>query len=203
MSRTLRSALNEANPNKIADGLRALPVGEALGLIPGNIVVNPVAGVVKMPVPCLQAIGAWDRTAGVALTQGPDNVPAGAGGYAQMADGSVTVDPACLQAEILFLAAEGTVVTETLQVVASAATFLSGKHGVIVTAASVTAGLALGPKTTALRGTAPAAGTVALNGAGNGVAFNAADVVNGQATVSYVARPTRSVAEALNGQTEL
>lgn len=203
MSRTLRTVLNEANPNKIADALHALPAGEALGLIPSNIVVTPVAGVVAMPVPVVGVIFAWDRTNGVELTSGAPNVPAGAGNYAQMADGSVTVDPACLSAELTYLAAEGTVVTETLQVVASAAAFLSNKHGVIVTAASLTAGIALGPKAVASRGTAPAAGSVALNGQGNGVAFNAADVVNGQCTVSYVARPVRSVAEALNGQTNL
>src|SRR5690606_20202688 len=106
-------------------------------------------------------------------------------------------DPACTEAEVSYLAVEGVVVNETLQVTASAATFLSGKRSQKVLAVTVDAGIIPGPKTVAARGAVPAAGEVALIGDGSGLVLNAADVGSGHVTVTYVATPDVSVSGVL------
>jgi len=195
---TLRDALNRANPNHVGDGLQALPGGEAFNLLPRSEVLAAVAGVVSPSVPALSIVSAFDRTNGVYLAITAPEVAAGAASVAVAANGGVTVDPACLSVELVYVGAEGTVVTETVQVAASVATFLAGKTGVKVLSATVLTGVVLGVKATVKRATAPAATKVALNALGNGVTFNAADVVAGTASITYVARPSRSVSDSLN-----
>jgi hypothetical protein len=177
----------------------ALPAGEAFNLLARSEVLTPVAGVVSPSVPAMSIWSAFDRTNGVYLAITAPEVVAGAGSVAVAANGGVTVDPACLSVELVYVAAEGTIVTETVQVVASVATFLAGKTGIKVLSATVLAGIVLGAKATVKRATAPAATKVALSALGTGVTFNVADVVNGSASITYLARPSRSIGASLNG----
>jgi len=198
-TRTLRDALNDANPNHVGDGLMALPAGEAFTLLPRTEVLTATAGVALPSVPALLVLSAFDRTNGAYLTQAAPEVAAGAGQVSVLADGSISVDPACLSAEVVYVADEGTRVTEVLQVVASAATFLAGKTSAKVLSAVVLAGIALGPKGTSIRANTPAPGFVALTTNGDGIILAAADVVTGSVSVTYMARPSQSVAARLNG----
>jgi len=204
MPRTLRSVLNEANPNKTSSAMQSLPAGEAFNAGLTSAVTYPaVAGVVNPLTPMAIILTAWNATGGVPLTVITTGAVAGAGQASIMPNGTVTVDPACLSVELTYKASEGVIVTETIQIAASVGTFLAGKRAKIVTAATVVTGVAPGPKGVTVRAVAPAATKVALNGAGTGILCNAADVVAGTVTVSYVAWPTVSVAQALAGQSNL
>ena len=87
-----------------------------------------------------------------------------------------------------YSSAEGSVITETVDVLASAAIFQAGRSGVLLLTASVVTGVIPGDKTVDFRGLTPAAGEVVITDLGQ-LAFNASDVVNGTAIVSYYAAP--------------
>lgn len=203
MSRTIRTVLDEANPNKLADALHALPAGTALGLLPRTEVLPVVAGIATPSVPAAMVAQAYSRNGGIYLNGTAPETVAGAGQITTTPDGRLSVDPACTEVEATYIAVEGVVVTETLQVTGSTATFLAGKHSQKVLSVNVDAGIIPGGKTLVTRGTPPAAGEAALIGSGAGLILNAADVVNGQVTVTYVALPSRTVSEVLEGPTNL
>ncbi len=203
MSRTLRSVLNESNPNKISDALRSLPVGEALTLLPRAEVVSLVSGVAALSVPAIELISVWGRTTGAYATLiKPEGAP-GAGEACADAMGNLAYNVADQVVEVVYLAAEGVIVTETIQVAASLGTLLGGKSAVKLLSATVLTGTVLGAKTVVARSTASALGQASLNDPSTGIVFNAGDVVAGTATVSYVSRPSTAVAAALAGATNL
>lgn len=205
MSRTLRSVLNESNPNKLASAFQSLPAGEALNLVQRSEVVSLVSGVAALSVPAMELISVWGRTTGeYATIDKPETAAPAAGEACVTASGKVAYNRADQTIEVVYLAAEGNIVTETLAASGSAATFLGGKVGVRLLSATVVTGATPGNiATISARGGAPAATAACLNKAGTGVTFNAADVVAGTVTVTYVARPTTSVGAAINGSTNL
>jgi len=203
MARSIRNILDQGDLNKLGAAAQQQALGSTLNLTPASAVLTAVAGVALLPddAAAAQVLMAWDRTNGVYLTVAAPETVAGAGQVSVSPTGDLRVDPACLSVEVLYLAMEGTLVTETLQVAASAATFLSSKVSRRILSASVVTGIIPGAKVVAARGSAPAATGVALTDDGAGIVFNAADVVAGSCTVTYLASPTVFANARLNDAT--
>jgi len=197
MPRTLRDALNEANPNHVPDGLQRLPAGEAFGLIPRTEVVSIVSNVATLSVPALRLISVYGQTAAAYATiVAPEATPA-AGEATVNAKGQLAYTVANQVAEVTYIPVEGTIVTEVVQVAASVGSFLGGKKSQKVLSVEVVTGLVLGAKGVLARAATATSGNVSLRADGSGVSFNAADVVTGTARVTYVATPTQTVGARL------
>jgi len=200
MPRTIRDVFNQGDLNKLGSAALVLALGDELNNSVQTLVSAAVAGLVTLPdaFRAQAVLQAFDRTNGVYLAVAANEVVAGAGQVSVLATGNISVDPACLSVELMFVPSEGIVVTETLQVVAGVATFLAGKNGRKLLTSNVDVGVIPGAKIVAIRGPAPAAGRSAISADGATVRFNAADVVNGQATVKYIAGPSTTGVSRLN-----
>lgn len=194
MTRSLRAALNESNPNKISDGFRVALAGDALALTPAFIASAVTANTIVLANKAAFILAAFAVAGGAtgALTV-VAGVPA-AGQVAVSPAGDIVFAAAdgVTSAEVTYAAQDGETFTETVDIVGSAALFLQSKRGVrLVSATVLTSNIpaGLGAKTIAARGSAPAAGAAALSTAGTGVAFNAGNVVTGTASVTYIATP--------------
>jgi hypothetical protein len=194
MARTLLAVLNESNPNKVSDALHAIKAGDAFALLPSFIAAAVVSDTLVLPTSAkaMSAMSAFATAGGApgALAFVAGGAPV-AGEFSVSASGDIVfaAADAVTAAEVVYFAVQGEVFTETVSVAASAAPFSSGRGGVMLLAASVGVGLSLGAKTPVARGSAPAAGEAALSADGLSVAFNAADVVIGSATLTYAITP--------------
>lgn len=197
--RTLREVFDQGDLNKLGSAAKVQALGTTLGLGVSSVVLPVTAGIAVLPdgAKALAALGGFDRTNGVYLQATAPETVAGAGQITVTPAGDLSVDPACAEVEAAFVVAEGVVVSETIQVVGSVGTFLSGKRGKKVLGVVVDDGLVPGTKGVAARASVPALGTAALSADGSGVVFNAGDVVNGQATVRYVSTPAASAIQRL------
>lgn len=212
MPRTLQSAINESNPNKVADGLREVKAGDALALLP-RFVTGAVAANILTLASAAKALTGVSAFATVAGSAGAKSfVPGGApvaGEFSVTPTGNIifAAADAVTAAEVSYLSIEGEVFTESVAVAASVGAFASGRKGVMLLSATVDTGIILGAKTPAFRAAVPAAGTASINALGTGVTFNAADVVAGRATVTYVITPgsggTTGVSQRLLGNTNI
>lgn len=212
MARTLLSALNESNPNKVSDALRDVKAGTAFLNAPSFIDSAVSSDTIILADGNKAALGlaafasAGGATGPLAFVAGGAPV-AGEFSVTPAGDLIFAAADAVTRAEVYFIAVQGEVFTESLEVAASSAAFSSGRKGAVLLSATITAGLALGPKTPVARGSAPAAGEAAIAADGLSVAFNVADVVAGSATVTYIVTPgsggTSSVFSRLTGSTAL
>lgn len=197
MSRTLRSAFNEANPNKLPDVNKALRMGEAMALLPRFVQGAVTSNVLSLPdeAKAGQVLVAFARagtSTGYKTAAAPHSTP-GAGAVAVNAAGDIEFNgtDAVTAAEVLYVAAEGDVIEEEIDVAADGtASFLQSREGVVLLEAELLSGDSVGDKTVIARGSAPAAGQAALDLLGQPV-FNATDVGANveRARVKYVARP--------------
>lgn len=196
MARSLRSLLNEANPNKLPTAAQQLRLGNALGLVPRFIRAATVAHIIVLPeaAKAVRVLDCW-VTAGTVNGQfspsyDPDGVPATttctvnpAGNLAFLAADAVT------EAEVVYLAREGTVFEDVVAVVSNSGAFLQSRKGVQLLEVEALVGTTVGVKAlTAVRGATPGAGIAALNLLGTAVVFAAADAVT-RARVKYIATP--------------
>jgi hypothetical protein len=204
--RSNRDVLNESNPNKLASSAQAIKLGNALALMPAFVSGSVSSNRLTLPnaQKALAVLFAYSRTG--TLTQ--QLVPIATG--ATPATGQVGVSPtgdilfatadAVTSADVVYLPAEGEIVTETLPVVSNVATPLQGKEALILLSATVTIGGSVGAKTVTFRGAAVGAGQAAVTDTGT-IAFASADAAT-QATVTYIAKPSagsaaRSLKDAL------
>ena len=194
MARTIKDVLNESNPNKLPSGAQIAQLGSALALEPIFVDSAVVANTIALPSAAKAKLGlAAFASAGGAT--GPLAYVAGgapvAGEFSVSASGDIVfaAADAVTRAEVSYLPFEGELITESVFVAASSAALPSGRKAVLLVSASVISGVIPGAKIVVDRGSAPAAGEVAINAAGSAIAFNAADVVAGQASLTYVITP--------------
>lgn len=197
MSRTLRSVLDESNPNKVPDANRILRAGSAASLIPRTARVVVVAGT---------GVGALPEDAKAAAILRCYVAAGGVTGYFTPVPGDaapltteVAVGPtgdlrflaadAVTEAEVLYIAEEGPIVEDVVTVAASAAVLPLGRHAKRLLEVEVLTGVIPGAKTIDTRGSAAGAGEATLDVDGDSIDFNAADVVAGTARVRYIAFP--------------
>lgn len=203
-TRTLREVFDQGDLNKLGSAAKVQALGATLNLSPVTAILPVVAGVATLPAAAkaAQVLEAWDRTNGAYLAVTAPEGGAATGKIAVSPTGDLDVDNTCASVEVVYIPAEGVVVTETVQVTGSAASFLGGKTSRRLLAASVVTGVAPGPLTVVARASVPAATEVSLDADGAGVTFNAGDVVNGTATLTYIANPSVFANDRLNGSVQ-
>lgn len=213
MTRTLRAALDESNPNKLPTAAQSLPLGRGLSLlclfaadaVASNVLVLPEeqkAGQV------LRAYARVGGSTGYKTVVAAETAAPAAGQVAITPSGDIrfAAADAVTEAEVIYAPMEGEIFEDSVEVAASAATLSQSRRALQILSVTVDVGLIPGAKAIAARGSAPAAGSAALSAAGTGLAFNAADVVAGRATVRYIAvpgvgnGPDESIASALQSQ---
>lgn len=206
MSRPLSDALNESNPNKLPNAGHDALLGSALQKNPAQFGTFAVASdIATLPdgAKAAQVLSVFVRAGGATgyFVAAPEETTPAAGEFAVNAMGDVefAAADAVTSAEIVWVPCEGDVITETMQVTASAGTFLQSRRARKLLSVTVDVGVSTGAKGINPRGSAAAAGLVAINTAGTGLVFDAADVVDGSATISYIATPSQGtgVADAL------
>jgi hypothetical protein len=193
MGRSLRTILNESNPNKLPSATQAARLGSALALLPRCVKSAVTSHQIVLPdnakaVAVLRAFSAAGTVTGNLVpvtTAAPTTGQVGVG-----TDGDLVfaAADAVTQAEVVYVQVEGDVVEETVPVVSNVASLTAGRKGILLISATATAGTSLGAKGILARGTAATAGNAALNLLGTGVAFFGADAVT-QATIKYIATP--------------
>ena len=196
MSRSLRSALNESNPNKLADGGKAIGLGNALSR--GLMYKAGAVGTVTTHVlslasteKCRTVIAAYSRvgtlTGVLVPIQGPGPVTTEVG---VTDDGDIifAVADAVTDAEVSYLTHEGLVVTKTVAVAANLAVLPSGSRAALLISAESLAGTLTGVFAPEARGTTPTTGEAAITDTGETIEFAAADAVT-SCEVTYVQQP--------------
>ena len=202
MSRSLFNVFNESNPNKTADAGKLLGMGEAIKLIPAYFTGTVVANELQLPANAkAAAILSCFRLAGAATGYAAPVLPTDVLATDQCkisATGDIRFfgTDAVTSAEVVYVARDGEIYTETITAVASSATLPQGKRGTTLLSARVVTGLIPGAKGILQRGATATAGNAALSVDGLSIAFNAADVVAGTVEVSYIAAPGVGVAPA-------
>jgi len=192
MSQTLQTGLNSLSANQVADGTRIVKLGNALsrgGLTLSQAVVSDI---MVLAVPATAVVSCYATAGGAPGVKSPVV-------FSALAAGSVAVNPAgdlefdnadgVTAAEVVYIGAEGDLITEQLTVTASSATLLQSRSAAVLRSVTVDVGVVLGAKAVGPRGAAPALGIANIDNAGTAITFNAGDVVNGTATVSYIAQP--------------
>lgn len=199
MSRTLRSALNESNPNKVADGLHAVLAGDALAASPAFVSGTVSANLLSLPnaQKALAVLFCFARAGGVTGQLAPISTgttpAAGQVGISPTGNIEFAAADAITAVDVVYLPAQGEVVTETLPVVANVATPAQSKRALVLLSATALVGGSTGAKTVDFRGAAAAAGEAAVTATGT-IAFAGADAVT-SAEVTYIAAPGVGVAQ--------
>ena len=196
MSRTLKTVLDEANPNKEPSAFQIAKAGSALGVVGAFVTGTVTSNKLTLPTgqKALQVLSAFSRVGTLTgyLTPIATETTPTTGQVAVNANGDIVfaVADAVTSAEVVYQPVEGEIYTDSVAVVASSATLLQSRRALKILSVSVVTGVIPGAKTVVARGTAaPTAGNVALNAAGAAVVFNAADVVAGTALITYIATP--------------
>lgn len=209
MTRILSVVLDEANPNKIADAVKLLPMGSALGLTArtARIVVVAGTGVGALPEAAKAAALVRARvTAGgvvgafTCLTT--DVAPATTqAGINALGNIQFLIADAVTEAEVVYFPAEGVIREETLVVAAQIGVLPTGIQGrQLLTATDITGGISVA-KTVSARGNAPGAGTASISVDGDSIRFGDAGVL--LARVRYIAFPAVTVDQALRSSVNL
>ena len=207
MPKSLRTVLNEANPNKLPSAGQVLPLGEALAFAPrtvrgavvGDALVLAENAKAAVILQCFVAAGGvTGRFTPVSEDDTPATTQCGisAGGdVVFLAADAVTV------AEVTYVPLEGTVFEDLVTVAADIGTLLQGRRAAVLLRAEALTGGAVGVEAIVLRGATPGAGEAAVTLLGTGVEFAAADAVT-SARVRYIAQPgtgtTQAVGTVLN-----
>lgn len=211
MARTLSQALNESNPNKIASALQSLECGNAFAAAPVFYKGTVTSNVLTLPENARAAYGlvalatagsvAGVKTFTLGTVATTEFAIDGAGNIVFFGADAVT------SAEVWYIPVQGDVIEEGVPVASSVATFSASRGSVLVLSAAVTTGIITGSKIVDARAGTPGAGHVSLSLVGTSVAFNAADVISGYATIRYVVTPgtgnTVSLVNKLNSETNL
>lgn len=195
MSRSLRTILNECNPNRTSTALRDARVGELLAKVPrtrrfavvSNKIVLPDNAKADVILNCYVTAG----TVSGQFTPVYDSTPATTQ-VSTDAQGNIVFlnTDAVTEAEITYIPFEGDVIEETLPCVASLFTPSASRKMLCCLSAEAITGTVIGVKTVDDRATAaPATGHAALNKLGTGVLFNNGTDAVLTAKVKYIATP--------------
>lgn len=206
MSRSLKTVLDEANPNRLPSALQLLPIGIALGIIARSVRVPVVSNVAVLPesargralLNVFVSAGTVNGQFGVLAPNATPTTTNAAlnavGNVAFFATNAVT------EAEITYIPIEGEIVEETLTVASNVGLLQSGRKALLLLSANNTSGGGSSPLTVLARGSSnPAAGNTRVDTAGASMRFEAAVT---SATVRYVAEPLQSVGKALDSSVD-
>lgn len=206
---TLKGSLNDAHPNNLPDCLRALGLGDVISCTPRvvmNAPVNAANDRVELPegAKAVAVLKAHDITNGAGMIPEPlmGTVPA-AGEIAVAPNGDLVCAAADNVAALdaCYVSPDADVVEFTeVPVIAGVATLPNSRRAWILLEVEITAGLDLrtiNGVAIEARGAAPADNGAALNNAGTGVAFNAADVVNGTCRIRALCARTQNLTTKL------
>lgn len=207
MSRSLKSVLNESNPNKLASATQGVLLGSALAAAPMTAKGTVTSHVMVLPETAKAAfvLQAYSRAGTLKGYLKPELQVGGAVATTEVGvngNGDIlfaTAD-AVTDAEVIYVPVQGEIIEDLVTVAASVGTLNGSRKGALLLSVEVLSGIVLGTKIKDIRGTAaPASGHVALSDVGTTVLFNAADVVAGTARVRYIAQPGEGngVADAL------
>ncbi len=205
MSRSLRTVIDEANPNRTDGALHDARLGSMLAKISRSRRVAVVSNKIVLPdnakadviLSCYVTAG----TVSGQFTPVYDSTPATTQ-VSTNANGDIVFlsTDAVTEAEITYVPFEGQVVEETLACVASLFTPSGSRRMLCVLAAEAITGTVVGVKVVDDRATAaPATGHAALNKLGSGVLFNNATDAVLTAKVKYIATPGFGVEPAALG----
>lgn len=203
MARTLKTILNEGNPNKLGAAAQASRLGTLLGVTRYFARLTPVSNVITPPdgarplnaAAVLQAFAAVGTVTG-ALT--PVSAAPATTEIQVRPNGTLALfaTDAVTAVDLEWFAVEGDVVEEVVQVVSNVGTLLQSRAARQLLEVEALTGTVAGPKGVLARGAAATTTNCALNVAATGVAFFAADAVT-SARVKYIATP--GVGSALPG----
>ncbi len=194
MSRTAREILNEANPNKLADANRVLPMGECLNLVVRTVRGAVVSNVLVLPEAAkASTVLAAYSVAGTLTGQLAPGIAAGtpATGEARPnAGGDIAFAPAnaVTLAEVQYLAFEGPIIEDLIVVASDVGTLLGQRAAGVIVSVESLAGAATGVFGVAPRGGTPAAGFAVIQDDPEIIEFAGADAVT-SARVRYIAQP--------------
>jgi hypothetical protein len=193
MSRSLKSVLNDPNPNQLADLLRATKVGTLLnnGLVQVRVPVASDLTSLPEQLRAAQVIFAYataGTTAGVKAVQAFGATPT-TGQCAVNLNGQVVfaAADAVTEVELIIAPYSGDLIEEVVFLNASGVgTLQGGKTAKLLLSGTVTSGSSAGLKTNIARAGTPSAAQVCLSAAGNTVLFNVA-AANSTALIRYIA----------------
>lgn len=208
MARTVEQVLNSGDLNRHGAAFNLAKVGSGLKLVP-RYVKAAVASHIMVLDDDAKAIGVIAAFATVGTATGgklPAETDATLAAGEVKANGAGNIEfeatDAVTQAEVWYLAAEGVVFEETIDVTAAGAgTLRSSRTAVVLLEATLgSAASSGGAKTVLPRGATATAGNAALTAPGQ-VAFNTTDVGASAVTavVKYVAAPGTNGAETAFG----
>lgn len=202
MSRSLRSALNESNPNKLAAGGREVGMGNALSrgcMFKAGTVTTHVMALANTE-KARAVIAAYSRagtlTGALTPVVGP-TVATGEVGITDAGDIQFAAADVVTDAEVYYLTQEGTVVTRTVAVVTDVATLPAGSRAAVLIAGASLAGTLTGDFAVEARGATPTTGEVAIGDTGETIVFAAADAVT-SCEVTYVEQPDSGSSVGVN-----
>lgn len=193
---SVRTVLNNGNPNSVDHAAQVAALGEALALLPRTIRAAVVSNKVVLPE---NAKAARILTAyGIGGTSGY-LLPLAVGSAATPSTTQISVDAqgnlvvasadALTVVIVTYHAVEGEVFQEQVTVASNVATLLGSRRAALLLSANADAGTAPGAKTPVQRPATPTAGQAAIGGADDStIAFASADAVT-LATIRYIAIP--------------
>lgn len=200
MSRSLRTILNESNPNKLAGAMQLVRAGDFLGRIARSIRVTVSSNKIVLPLNArADVILACYVTAGTVsgrFTPVYDSTPAttqvstdAVGNVVFLSTDAVT------EAELTYLPFEGEIVEEVVPVASGLASPSGSRRILCALEAEALAGSVTGVKILDDRATAaPATLHAAQNKLGTGILFNVATDAVTSARIKYIATPGFGVA---------
>lgn len=203
MTASPKQLLDMGNPNNVADAMSKADVGSGLALmtrtrrltVASNIAVLPSDSKAVAILACFVEAGTltgWFTPVKPQLAPSTGNVAVNASGDIEFASAD-----AVTMAEVVYIAAEGDIITETVDVAANVGTLLGSRRAMfLISTVAVAGGLAAGT-TGLVKGRAASVTNTTrfccLNLAGTGVIFAATDAVT-RATITYVAMPGQGTA---------
>lgn len=196
MTRSLRAALDEANPNKTDAALHAVLVGSGLALVPRYVRGAVAADRFVLPdgsraIAALYVFALSGGAPGLLIVDGVfAGTPPAAGHVMVDLDGALVFAAADAHTavEAVIVAVEGDIFSETILTPADIGTLLGARAAIFVLSCSARAAGVDVPVVQIERGGAPAAGEFALSALGTTVVFAAADNID-DCTVRYIAAP--------------
>lgn len=217
MSETVKETLNRSDLNTLADQLRALAFGDVVASLPTTLRQSATAADLFLDSATQLAVSAQDASVpAAAVLYASARAGAGTPGVLTLVAygavpvaGEIGVAPngrivtatadAWTDLDVVFVPEKGAVVEVTANVTANTLTLptnVTTAGACTLMECTVLTGGAVGPKFVELPGTAPAAGSAALNGAKTTVVFNAGDAVT-KATVKLLVSSSVDVAALL------
>lgn len=196
--RSLRTILNEGNPNKLADANQQLQMGEAMALVPRTFRgAVPASDILVLPeaAKCAAVLSAFGQgtvpgyKTGLASGLAPATLQCAPNAAGDILFNAVTDE--ITFAEVSYLAYEGPIVEDLVVVstVDDIGLLLGGRAAAVLIEVEALVGTVTGLKVPANRAGAAATTRCAITELGTGVLFNAATDEVTSARIRYIAQP--------------